>query len=299
MAKINIRELLSQVRNTGVKKRLILDTDTYNEVDDQFALAWALLCDQSKVELLSVNAAPFHNNRSNGPEDGMEKSYSEILNIMKLTGQNRPVYKGSREYTKSVSVPVESEAADNIIRTARESEDILYVAAIGAITNVASAIVKAPDIIDKIAIIWLGGTAHNWPHTKEFNLIQDIFAAKVIFDSGVYLLQLPCAGVVDHLATTIPELKYYLGGKNPLCDYLVNIVDGYGGGMCWSKVIWDISAIAALICPNSEDIVIKPAPIVTLDGTYSFDDGRHDMLYCRALNRDMIFAHLFTLLAGI
>ncbi len=298
MAKIESYELLSQIKNTDIKKRLILDTDTYNEVDDQFALAWALLCDQSKVELLSVNAAPFHNNRSNGPEDGMEKSYNEILKIIKLTNQSRPVYKGSREYMKSVSLPVESDAAENIIRTARESDDLIYIAAIGAITNVASAIVKAPDIIDKIAVIWLGGTAHHCPHTREFNLIQDVYAAKVIFDSGVPLLQLPCWGVVDHLATTVPELRHYLGEKNQLCDYLVDIVDNYGGGMCWSKVIWDISAIAALICPESEDIIIKPTPIVTLDGTYSFDDGRHDMLYCRAINRDTIFARLFSLLAG-
>lgn len=278
----------------GSAKKFILDTDTYNEIDDQFALAWSLLTD--RAELLSVNAAPFFNNRSSGPEDGMIKSYDEILNIMKLVGRSVPAYRGSVSYLPNKKTAVESDAADNIINTARgfTHDDPLYVLAIGAITNVASALIKAPEIKDSIVVVWLGGNGHHCHDTREFNLIQDVPAAKVIFDSGVRLVQLPCAGVVDHLATTMPELKYYLKGKNSFCDYLVDIVDGYGGGMFWSKVIWDISTVAALVCPKSLDLVIKPTPFVTADGTYSFSDARHPMIYCRALNRDMIFSEMYS-----
>ena len=60
---------------------IILDTDTYNEIDDQYALAYAMLS-KKKINLLSVNAAPFDNSRSSGPADGMEKSYNEIFNII-------------------------------------------------------------------------------------------------------------------------------------------------------------------------------------------------------------------------
>ena len=70
----DIRAILADIKYGGVKK-IILDTDTYNEIDDQFALAWAVLSD--KIDLLSVNAAPFLNNRSTSPADGMEKSYNE------------------------------------------------------------------------------------------------------------------------------------------------------------------------------------------------------------------------------
>ena len=38
--------------------RLIIDTDTYNEIDDQFALAWALLS-RDVFEIEGVLAAPF------------------------------------------------------------------------------------------------------------------------------------------------------------------------------------------------------------------------------------------------
>ena len=57
--------------------RMVLDTDTYNEIDDQFAVVYALISPELDVQ--AVYAAPFHNNRSSGPGDGMEKSYEEIL----------------------------------------------------------------------------------------------------------------------------------------------------------------------------------------------------------------------------
>lgn len=65
------------------KIRMVLDTDTYNEIDDQFALVHALLSPE-RLKVEAVYAAPFHNERSNGPEDGMERSYEEILRLLEL-----------------------------------------------------------------------------------------------------------------------------------------------------------------------------------------------------------------------
>ncbi len=80
-------------------------------------------------------------------------------------------------------------------------EKPLYVLAIGAITNVASAILKNPDIIDRIVIVWLGGNVLHWPENKEFNLYQDVAAARIIFECGAALVQLPllwrCIGGYD------------------------------------------------------------------------------------------------------
>ena len=60
---------------------MVLDTDTCNEIDDQFALVYALLCPE-KLNVEAVYAAPFTNDRSTGPGDGMEKSYEEILRLL-------------------------------------------------------------------------------------------------------------------------------------------------------------------------------------------------------------------------
>ena len=62
---------------------VVLDTDTYNEIDDQFALAY-LVKSADKLHLKAIYAAPFFNTKSSGPADGMEKSYQEIMNILTL-----------------------------------------------------------------------------------------------------------------------------------------------------------------------------------------------------------------------
>jgi len=54
---------------------VVLDTDTYNEVDDQFALSYMLKSDD-KLNVKALFAAPFFNSNSTSPADGMIKSYN-------------------------------------------------------------------------------------------------------------------------------------------------------------------------------------------------------------------------------
>lgn len=297
---MNIYEFKNELYSPTVKK-IILDTDTYNEIDDQFALAYAALA-TDKIELLSINAAPFFNTNSEGPKDGMEKSYQEILKLLGMLKKDYPVYRGSEDYLKDEVTPQPSDAADNIINTALSMPEgeLLYVVAIGAITNVASALLKAPEIASRIAIIWLGGHDYSFPNTNEFNMGQDVAASRVVFNSSALLLQVPCMGVCNLLTTTPAELKYYLSGKNELCDYLVNIVDECCRPfMCGSRVIWDVSAVAMLALPTALDPVVIPRPVLTYEHYYGIDPGRPPMLYVRHLNRDAIFADLFTKLAAL
>ena len=217
---------------------------------------------------------------------------------MKLVDENAaiPVYRGSTAFLSNKKTPVESDAADNIINTVDGTDEPVVVLAIGAITNVASALIKRPDLAQKTAVVWLGGTALHHPHTREFNLRQDIAAAQVVFDSGVPLLQVPCAGVCTEFVTSVPELKYHLGGKNALCDYLVdNVAEecaGYPTPVA-GRIIWDVTAAAAIICPQFCDTVEIPRPFVTSDCLYAFDSARPHYLYVRRLDRDRIYNDLF------
>jgi len=279
------------------KIRMILDTDTYNEVDDQFALAYALLSPE-KIDLLAVYAAPFKNDRAKSAGEGMEKSYEEILRLLKFLDKSSDgfAFRGSNRYLEDINRPVKSDAVDDLIQKAMasSSEDPLYVVPIGCITNIASAILIEPKIIEKIVVVWLGGNSLYWPHQKEFNLQQDVLAAQVVFNSGVPFVTLPCQNVVSHLHTTIPELKFYLEGKNELSDYLYKIVLAYSGGKtAWSKVIWDVSAIAWLINPSWVATDLVHSPILTDQKTFSVDHSRHFIRMATSLNRDAIFRDLF------
>jgi inosine-uridine nucleoside N-ribohydrolase len=277
--------------------RMVLDTDTYNEIDDQFALSYALLSPE-KIELEAVYAAPYFNNRSSGPGDGMEKSYQEILRLLKFLGRpyDNFAFRGSDRYLEDISRPVQSPAALDLIKKALASspDNPLYVVPIGCITNVASAILIEPKIIENIVIVWLGGNSLDWPHQKEFNLMQDVKAAQVVLNSGVPIVIMPCQPVVSHFHTTIPELEYYLKGKNPLSDYLLKSTVEYSkGAEAWSKVIWDVTAVAWLVNPSWISTNLVHSPVLTDQVTYSTDQSRHFIRMAWTLDRDAIFRDLF------
>ena len=278
--------------------RMVLDTDTYNEVDDQFALVHALLSPE-RLRVEAIYAAPYYNNRSSGPADGMEKSYEEIHRLLeKLQWPTRDfVYRGATAYLDPHLQPQESAAARDLIARALASpdDDPLYVVAIGAITNVATAVLLEPKIIEKIVVVWLGGHALHWPHTREFNLKQDVPAARLLFDCGVPFVLIPCMGVVSHLHTTIPELEAYVAGRGAIGDYLVEIVKGYHDDhRGWSKVIWDISTIAYLLNERWTPSHLVHSPVLTDQVTWSVDQSRHLIRYVHFIERDPIFSDLFT-----
>ncbi len=296
---MTLQKLQEMLRTPGVLP-IILDTDAYNEVDDQFCIAYCMRSPE-RIALRSINAAPFLNERSTSPADGMEKSYREIFKVMSLVdpAASIPVYRGSASFLPDAKTPVESPAADNIINTVMNSEEPVLIVAIGAITNVASALIKCPELANRTAVIWLGGHAQHHSDTREFNLYQDVPAAQVVFDSGIPLVQVPCFGVCTEVSTSVPELKHYLAGKNPLCDYLVkNVSDECEGIYACSRIIWDITAAAVLTVPRACDMVTVPRPLVMTEGHYAYDDARPHYIYIRHLRRDPIFADLFRKLSA-
>lgn len=277
------------------KIHVVLDTDTYNEIDDQFAVVYALLSPE-QLEVDAIYAAPYLNNRSTSPADGMEKSYEEILRLLDKMGKSSEglVFRGSDTFLKSYDQPVESDAARDLIKKARAATEPLYVLAVGAPTNVASAILMEPEIISKIVVVWLGGKGLNWRRASEFNLQQDLLSSQVLFDSGVPLIQLPTEPVTSHLLTTIPEIETYLQGQGPIGDYLVEIFKDYHDEQyAWSKVIWDISAVAYAINPAWFSTELMHTPILTDQLTYSVDNTRPLYRVATHLNRDQIFGDMF------
>lgn len=297
--------LEGQLRRPTGAVDVVLDTDAYNEIDDQYAIAY-LLKSAPQLRTEAIYAAPFLNKKSTSPEDGMEKSYKEILRITSLCGRedlHKLTFKGSTKYLPDENTPVESAAARDLIARAmaHTPENPLYVAAIGAITNVASALLLEPKIRDRIVIIFLGGVGLHMPPAPEFNLCQDIAAGRVVFGSGAPLVQLPCWGVVSALTTTEPELREHIKGKSALGDYLYEVTcrDAIedGGNICWSRVIWDVSTIAWLL---SDDYVLTatvPSPIPTYDNGYIHDPHRHIAKVAYHIHRDAIFKDLFQKIA--
>lgn len=279
--------------DTQQRRRVVLDTDTFNEVDDQFALVHLLLSPE-QVDLEAVHAAPFHNKRSTGPADGMQKSFEEIHRVLGLVERSPEggVFRGSQAFLADENSPIESEAAVDLIDRAMQTKPgRLHVCAIGAITNVASALLLEPRIAERIIIVWLGGHAHYWPHNNEFNLSQDPAAARVVFNSEAPLVHIPCMPVASHLQTTVPELETHLAPFSKVGRYLTEIVRDYAGNPPgWSKVIWDLSASAWVIDPNLFLMSTVPVPRLQEDLTWRrVKNGRHIRVVDQ-IDRDTVFA---------
>jgi purine nucleosidase len=285
------------------KVRMVLDTDTYNEIDDQFAVVYSLLS-PDRLQVEAIYAAPFTNKRSSGPGDGMEKSYDEILRLLERLhiSQTGFVFRGSTSYLTGQSDPGRSPAALDLIEKAfaASENDPLYVVAIGAITNIASAMLIEPEIIRRIVVVWLGGNPVHIPQVYEFNLGQDPRASQTIFDSGVPLVHIPCLGVASHLLTTKVELEDSIVGRNPISDFLYQRFCEYSSDhFAWAKEIWDISTIAYLIDESWIPTMLVPSPVLTDDLTYAPPPpDRHLVRVAWNVNRNEVFKDIFMKLQG-
>jgi len=278
----------------------VLDTDAYNEVDDQYAIAY-MLRSPERVNLTAIYAAPFSNPKSGyNAGKGMELSYKEIEKILDIVKKDTPVYGGSKEFLKDEVTPVISDAATDLVKRAMRytKEKPLYVVAIGAITNVASAILINPEIAEKIVVVWLGGHARHFSDTREFNMHQDIASARVVMGSGAPFVQLPCMGVVSEFRISHAEIEKWLLNKTPLSNYLgeytVKEAESYAHGTPWTRIIWDVCAVAWLFNGNGrfmrsrEERMLLPG----YEGIYENESLEHTMRYVYSINRDALMYDL-------
>ena len=305
------------------RPRIVIDTDTANEVDDQFALAWALLS-PAELEVEAVYAVPFsfaHRRASlpqapsnaapfDPPHSGMERSYDEIervYSLLSLPSAGR-VYRGSAGYLESPTEARRSAACDHLIALARsaEPEQPLYVVALGCVTNIASALLLAPDIVDRIVVVWTSGYPTSAPHVNtSFNLEQDPAASRLLLDSGVPLVYLPGFYVGAQLRLSSVEVEHYVKGRGAIGDALHRLYSnnplwsilGHDASQPYSWVIWDLICVAWLIRSEWVPSTLVRTPRLDAARRWVPSVGRPWMREGHGVQRDAIFNDFFAKLA--
>ena len=142
------------------KVSVVLDTDTACEVDDQFAVAYAVrAAEAGELVLEGIHATQFCHTLEGVTDvaENMEKSYQEIHKVLDLMGSTQfkdIVRRGAAKKMKK-GEPVMSEAVEHLIELAMDENrtEPLYVVAIGAGTNIASALMVKPEIKEKIVVV--------------------------------------------------------------------------------------------------------------------------------------------------
>ena len=321
------KQFLKNLESPTGKVDVVLDTDAFNEVDDRYAIAY-LLKNKDRLNTKAIYAAPFLSNKLPTTEEGMEKSYDTILEILKLLGENVPVLKGSKTFLKnkvshvehlyrdefkrplseykglpspdSEDMFVDSPAARDLVKRAKNysPENPLYVVCISAITDVASAIMMDGSIVENIVVVWLGGKARHHIDAREFNLVQDYNAIRRVMNSGVPFVQLPCLGVVSHFLISKDEIELHLKGT-PIADYLAKETLDYaqklGKGDFWADTFYDVAAVAWLINDDQRfmNYRIENVRLPGLDGFYEDELPDKKMCYVFYLARNPLAKDLF------
>lgn len=269
------------------KIRVIIDTDTYAEADDHFAIVHALLT--PKFDVIGIVAEQFGTKF----ENTMEKSYDEIIKLLKLMDVTQvPVYKGEMKALKDTDTAGNSEGARFIVEEAlKEDERPLFVLNMGAITNLASAYLMNPEISSKLTAIWIGGGSYENP-MMDFNAGNDVNAVNVIIDSDMELWQIPLSAYTM-MEVSFHELfdrvKPYGAIGSYLVDNLLRVNEEecalnmdflpfaknmskaaktmlIRSGEGWS--LGDSPAVGVLITPQGSFMEYRKAQRINPDGTY-------------------------------
>ena len=234
--------------------------------------------------------ANFDNQR--GGVGSVAKSVEEIELVLEKAGMSGkwPVKHGS-DPLRYQFAPSESEGVDFIIERAMagSAEDPLWIVGLGASTNMASALLKEPAIIDRVVVFWHFRT--RWPEKcYNFNVFGDVRAARllfhcpasfVLFDTGTYL------------TCPMEESQKHLRPYGDLGAYLHEYRFASPNFSSPSKGFFDMGDIAALADPDLACWEVTPCPEVDWDLDYHFKGNMGSILRCYHVDRDRSLGLLY------
>lgn len=246
--------LLSCSANAEERRKLILDADTANEIDDMYAITRMLK--QDKFEVLALSSAQWIHYLAEDDSVGGSQRENEAL-VKLLNREDLPTPKGSSEPMGRPwggDEPKDSPAAQFIIKAARATspDNKLIVVCLGASTNLASAIRLAPEIAGNIEAYLLGFRydleRQVW-NKSEFNIRRDLNAADYLLNCQGLSLHVMPANVARPLTFARDETFRRHQSMGTLGSYLTSKWKArFADSENW--VMWDLALVEALLHPE-------------------------------------------------
>ena len=282
-----------QIPPKGERIRVVIDSDARNEIDDQWAIALAILSPE-RFEIEGFVGATF----SSGGPGSVEASAREIETVLEKAGMagRWPVKRGSHP----MQYPFErsdSEGVDFIIERAMAGspEDPLWVVGLGAATDMASAFLEAPEILDRVVVFWHFRT--RWPEKcYNFNVFGDVHAARLIFHSPLSFVLFDTG---TYLRCSMEESEREVRPCGELGEYLHEFRHTRAGFASPTKGFFDMGDVAALLDPDIACWEETACPDVERDITYQFRGTKGSILRCYHVDRDGAFGLLYDRLRAL
>ena len=222
------------------KKKIIIDTDNGDDIDDLFALYLALSRDD--IEIVGITTTYVNTNLR----------ARQIKKVLNLAGKTEiPVYAGIGTPIKTLH-PCDvnykfcqftedllddkyapnndgegcngTSAIDFLIKKSDELGSDLTIVCIGPLTNLAYAILKSPTIMTKPKIVMMGGCFSKIE--REWNIECDYKAASIVFNSK---LNLTAIGVdvtrKTEISLALQNRILQHESKDPYFSYLIEVAN--------------------------------------------------------------------------
>ena len=291
---------------------ILFDTDANNEIDDQHALAYLLFNGETfDVRGVTVNAT-----YSGGEIQG---HYDEALRVLKLCNLNGEIslYSGANadfeDIRKTLNEPDYDgkEAIDFIIQESRKPRNQkLVLMPVGKLTNIALALEKAPDIKDKVRIVWLGS---NYPEPGEYNQENDLLSLNYILDQEVpfelVMVRYGKPSGSDAVRATPEDIAAKMTGAGPLSDPVEgrhgNSFTHFGDysldlfqhielhGNPPSRALFDAVAVAVVKNPSWGEQKEIPAPILDGENWTERPENTRKVIIWENFNSEAILADFY------
>lgn len=247
------------------ERKLILDADTANEIDDMYAIVRML--NQDQYEVLALSSAQWiHYLGKSDSVDASQQINEDLLELLNKT--SLPAPKGSTEPMGKPwggFDPKDSPAAQTIIHAARNAspENKLIVMCLGASTNLASAIALEPGIAKnieaRILAFHFDWTKKVW-NKSEFNVRRDLNAADYLLNCKELELHIMPTSVSRQLTFSRDETFEKHRRLGELGEYLTGKWKArFASSKTW--IMWDITLVEALLHPQlatSEQVTTPP-----------------------------------------
>lgn len=277
------------------KIRIIICSDAKNEADDQYALVHAMLT--NKFIIKGLVAGHFRDHWTN------HLSYAEMVKLAKLTNTygEYPIVLGADQKLVNIKEYEVSAGTRLIIEEALKEDSLpLYVLNIGALTDLAVALLEEPKITSKMTAICVGGGRYP-KGSKECNLGNDLIAANYVFASELPLWQIP-SNVYKTTLVSLAQLKLRVAPMGKLGNYLYEQLitfmktnakeKSWINPECW--VMGDSGAIGVLLEEQKSYYQEIIAPIFDEEHHYIYNQKNRKIRVYQQLNNYFVIEDMLS-----
>ncbi|MGM9941011.1 MAG: nucleoside hydrolase [Bulleidia sp.] len=255
--------------------RVIVDSDVANEADDPFAIVHFLLTPMFDVRGM---IASHHESKAIIPETTQPKNYKALKTLIDACQiDDIPIFNGCTGPMKTDDEILTSDGVDFIIQEALKEDDRpLFVCVLGTMTDVGAALLKCPEIAEKITVVFTGGNAYP-TGGNEFNFSQDVHAVRALMAAKARVWQIPLTAY-GAMEVTMAELAVRIRPYGTIGAYLYDQLEEFNydsdepyelrKGENW--IVGDSPVIGVLLSNGwRNSFHTEYAPYVNDDLTYS------------------------------